>query len=166
MITLRASKRMLRAGRGCHRRGVATVEMAFVLPLLVTLLFGTVEIGWMLKQSQSLNHVSREVARVASIGAPCAQIHSRVAEASPGLDVERLTCSLQFRAWNEDTGMWGEWMTLTDNGAENSAATGDQIRVQLQYVHSLAAGRLMAGVLDASEDNTLTLNAAIVSMRE
>jgi hypothetical protein len=148
------------------RRGVATVEFAIILPLLVTLLFGTLEIGWMVKQSQSLNHVAREVARVASIGAPCNQIQSRVAEVAPGLQTEQLSCSLQYRAWDENAGAWSGWMTLGDEGSENTAANGDQIRVQLQYVHSLATGHLMAGVFDASEDNTITLNATIVSMRE
>ncbi len=154
------------AAIGFGRRGVATVEMAILLPLMLLLIFGTLEVGLMAKQSHSLNHVAREMARVASIGAPNSQISAHMAAVAPGLDCDRIGSSIQYRAWEEGAGTWGAWTTLTDDGVENSASSGDQIRVKLTYSYQLATGGMLADTLNASADNVVTVNATIVSMRE
>ncbi len=48
-------------------RGVAAVEMAMVLPLLVLLAFGVAEFGWAFAQKMDLNAAAREGARIAAI---------------------------------------------------------------------------------------------------
>ena len=107
------------------RRGVATVELAFVMPLLTLLIFGVLEFGLLAKNSQSLNHVAREAVRVATTGATVAQIRSHIVDTSPALKVSNLTSTAEYRMWDPDTGTWGEWTTLTDNGLSNIASTGD-----------------------------------------
>lgn len=47
-------------------RGVAAVEMAMVLPLLVLLAFGVAEFGWAFAQKMDLNSAAREGARIAA----------------------------------------------------------------------------------------------------
>ena len=54
-------------GENC-RRGVAAVEMAFALPLLIVLIFGMIEVGRALMVQQVLTNASREGARVAVTG--------------------------------------------------------------------------------------------------
>ncbi|MDX2200540.1 MAG: TadE/TadG family type IV pilus assembly protein [Phycisphaerae bacterium] len=48
-----------------RRRGAAAVEMALVTPLLLTMLFGIIEYGWVFSVRQTLTHAAREGARVA-----------------------------------------------------------------------------------------------------
>lgn len=48
-------------------RGAALVEMAIVLPLLLLVLFGIIEFGLVLQQSQVLSNAAREGARVGSV---------------------------------------------------------------------------------------------------
>ena len=46
-------------------RGVAAVELAVVLPLLLTLVFGIIEFGWVFMVRETLTNASREGCRVA-----------------------------------------------------------------------------------------------------
>lgn len=48
-------------------KGAALVEMAFLMPLLVMLLFGIIEFGWAFSQFQDLRHGAREAARLAAV---------------------------------------------------------------------------------------------------
>ena len=52
-----------------HRSGVAAVEMALTLPLVLTLLVGTWEVGRIIEVQQFLNVGAREAARQA--GSAC-----------------------------------------------------------------------------------------------
>lgn len=166
MMTARMTRSRQCAVNGSGRRGVATVELAMLLPTLVLLLFGTLELGFMAKQVHSLNHIAREAARIASTGATTSRIQAHMVDVAPAMDPEQVEATVQYRGWDEQTGTWGSWVTLVDDGAENAAASGDQIRVGLRYSYELATGGLLAGLLGASEDNTMTIDAAIVSMRE
>ena len=46
-------------------RGAALVEMAIVLPLLVLLIFGLIEYGWMFAKLAQVNNATRHGARIA-----------------------------------------------------------------------------------------------------
>lgn len=51
-----------------HRcRAAAVVEMAIVSPLLLTMLFGIIEFGWVFSIKQSLTNAAREGCRVATM---------------------------------------------------------------------------------------------------
>jgi Flp pilus assembly protein TadG len=54
--------------RGGKNRGVAAVEMAFAMPLLILLIFGMIEVGRALMVQQVLTNASREGARLAVTG--------------------------------------------------------------------------------------------------
>ena len=53
--------------RNPRRRGSATVEMAVVTPLLLTMLFGIIEYGWVFSVRQALIHAARDGARTAAL---------------------------------------------------------------------------------------------------
>ncbi len=66
--------------RGAHRaRGAAVVEFAVVLPLLLTILFGIIEYGWIFMVRQTLQQAAREGCRVAILQASTpADVEARV----------------------------------------------------------------------------------------
>jgi hypothetical protein len=104
--------------------------------------------------------------RVASIGATVSRIHSQIAATAPNLNLDNLDTTLEYRTWDETAGAWGPWTTLSDDGTQNTAISGDQIRVRLRYTHKLATGDMFGLAAASSNDNTVPLNATIVSMRE
>lgn len=55
----------LRSYRGRRRRGVATVEMAVVAPLLLLCVFGAIEFGWIFLVQQTMTNSAREACRMA-----------------------------------------------------------------------------------------------------
>lgn len=68
-ITTCESKRTLRRGRRGRRnlrRGGAVIECAFTAPLLIIILFGTLDVGQFVNISQSVSNASRMGSRTAS----------------------------------------------------------------------------------------------------
>ncbi len=74
----------LRRRRGSKRRvGAAVVEFAVVLPLLLTILFGIIEYGWIFMIRQTLQTAAREGVRVAVLPTtvnPYTNVLTRVGE--------------------------------------------------------------------------------------
>ena len=56
---------VVRSRRSERARGAAVVEFAVVLPLLLTILFGIIEYGWVFMVRQTLQTSAREGARIA-----------------------------------------------------------------------------------------------------
>jgi Flp pilus assembly protein TadG len=160
----------LRGLRGGRQRGVTTVEVAMVAPLLIVLLFGIIEFGLMVKDLVGVNQAAREGARAAAVGAIPSEIETRIIESAPTIDTSLLTRQYEYRSYSSSSG-WTEWATLgtyvADNGmTENNAEAGDQIRVTLTYPHQLVTGGLFASLADDPESGAITLHTAIVIRRE
>ncbi|MDH3755829.1 MAG: pilus assembly protein [Acidimicrobiia bacterium] len=58
---------LIKRFRSLCERGAAAVEFAIVLPLLVLVIFGTVEFGAAWSQKTDVNHGAREAARLAAV---------------------------------------------------------------------------------------------------
>ena len=54
--------------RGHEERGAAAVEFALVLPILLLIVFGLIQYGWLFYQVQETSYAVREGARVAAVG--------------------------------------------------------------------------------------------------
>ena len=95
------------------KRGSATVEMAIVTPILLTLVFGIIEYGWVFTVRQAMTNAAREGARVAILrGTDDLDITTRCEEylapygmttavteivhATPGNPVERVTIRVPY----------------------------------------------------------------------
>ena len=66
------------------RRGAAVVEMAVVAPLLLLLVLGTVEMGWMLLVRHTVSMAAREGARASTLpSATLAEVQGKVDAAMP-----------------------------------------------------------------------------------
>ena len=78
-------------------RGAALIEFAILTPLLVLLLLGIIEFGWLFGQFNDVRHATREGARFAAVnGGTENDIAARVCAAVDGFDagLESLTVHL------------------------------------------------------------------------
>lgn len=58
---------MFRMFRRVREKGASAVEFAIILPLLLTLVFGIMESGWMFAQQVEIRNAAREGARLAVV---------------------------------------------------------------------------------------------------
>ncbi|MCL7746731.1 TadE/TadG family type IV pilus assembly protein [Halalkalibacter alkaliphilus] len=72
-------------------KGQAVVELALTMTVLVFLIFGIIDFGRIFHAYLTLEHASREGARVASVGGTNAEVVQRIREASPSLRSENIT---------------------------------------------------------------------------
>jgi Flp pilus assembly protein TadG len=69
-----------------RERGAVAVEFAFLLPILVVLLFGIIQFGIAFNRQQGIHAAAREGARLGSLpGTTTAEIESRVGDALTGV---------------------------------------------------------------------------------
>lgn len=80
---------MKRLGPG--NRGQATAEMALVLPILILILVGIVDVGRMMNTYLSVTHAAREALRLGITGASDAQVEQRAVDVTPTLDHAKMT---------------------------------------------------------------------------
>lgn len=68
---------------GLRDRGAAAVEMALVLPLLCTMLFGVIDFGRLFNAEIQLSQAAREGARIAALGPTAGDPVARAQAAAP-----------------------------------------------------------------------------------
>jgi len=145
------------------------VEMAIVMPLLVLLVFGILEVGLLMKDYLGLNQAAREGARIASIGSPLSTIDARILASAPSIDVSRLTWSGEWRTY-DSSGTWGPWTVLADEGygsdLRNNAKPGSQVKISVELEHQLVTGQVMDFLSDADKPGTVTLGSSMILRRE
>ena len=87
-----------RSGRPHARRGAAVVEMAVVMPLLLLLMFGTIQFGYVFMVQETLTNAAREACRVGVLqGSTTNDIQQRFVEAiaPTGLDLGDATLVIE-----------------------------------------------------------------------
>ncbi len=147
-----------------QRRGLATVELAIVLPVLVLMLFGIMEMGLLFKDVLMLQQGVREAGRTGALGAVPAQISSVVTSSAVSLDSTKLTATSEFRTWNGTS--WDSWVTLGTTGTSNNAPSGSQIKVSAAYDHMLVTGGLFSFIATDVAKTKVTIHASSVVRRE
>lgn len=107
-----------------RRKGAATVEAAVCLPLLIVLVFGSVESANAIFLKQSLTIASYEAAKIASGPRGTIQAaEARCAEVLAVRDVDDFTITFSPNNLNEDTPQ-GQRITVTVSVAADSASLG------------------------------------------
>jgi len=152
----------LRESRG----GSVTVELALVIPLLIFLLFGILEFGFLVKDRAELAAAAREAARQAAIGALPSRINAEVDANTSTINDAEVTRVFRFRNWDDASGTWGAWQALAADGSENNAGQGDQVQISLTYGHPLLVPGLMGPVLNADDSGRVTMAVSTIMMRE
>jgi len=80
--------------RAASERGAALVEFAIVLPLLLILLFGVIDFGFLINRNTMINNAAREGGREAMFGSDVSTIEARIRDAAAILDQDRLTVTI------------------------------------------------------------------------
>ena len=75
-------------GRRVRERGQATVEFAFVLPLVVLALLAVVQVGLVVRDQLGVVHAAREAARAASVDRDPGEAVRAAHRTLPGAEVE------------------------------------------------------------------------------
>ena len=120
------------------RHGSTLVEFALILPILLAMLLGIIEFGWLAKNHLALANAAREGARAASLGKSTKEISTRVRGGAAGSgvgganDTTRLVLNMTK---DEDGAPYTYPTTLGDTGSFNDAKTGSMIRIQVVYQH-------------------------------
>jgi len=77
-----------------NERGQALVELAFVLPILLMLVFGITEFGRIFGTQLILSNIAREGARYAAVGASDTEIIAKIINSASVLDNTKLYISI------------------------------------------------------------------------
>ena len=121
----------VRRGHRRDERAAAVVEFALVAPLLLMLVMGIVDFGWMMMKANLVNNATRDAARVASLSGSFDQIKATVdselgsAGISPGDVTVQITCS-------------NPGGTTCDGSSASyaaNAASGSTVTVTVSYTH-------------------------------
>ncbi len=118
-----------------RRRGQALVEMALVLTLLLSIVMGIVEFGWLVTRTYAVGNATREGARYASLGRTTADIKTRVAQTGSSSFITPSNITLEY--YESTT---SRWLPMTDAGANNAVPTGYQTRVTVTIPHQPLTG--------------------------
>jgi len=137
-----------------------------ILPTLVLLLFGSLEMGMLIRSCIAVNHVANEAARMAAVGALPSQITARLPVIARNISYGLITARYEVRRWDVTARTWSDWQTLGTRRAINDASTGDEIRVVIDYPHLLVVGGLTGSLLHADEDHRVPLSSTVITVRE
>jgi Flp pilus assembly protein TadG len=136
----RLSRRLSR-----RRPGIALIEFAFVVPLLILLLLGIIEFGWLVHNQLQVANAAREGARSAALGDPVAKIRQRtIAAGYPAIPSSctgtTADCSIELKWSNQEDGSDNYPNTVSDSsdGTVNAVPARKLIRVTVNVpYHSL-----------------------------
>lgn len=142
------------------RRGIATVEFALILPVLLYLAFGVIEFGWMIKSQLTIANAVREGARFAALGNTSAAVRTRVKTLANTLPTplidnqivldqtsDRISANPTYAVWPTDT---------STTPAKNGVSAGNFIRVTVNYPF-----KPLTGFFPFLKNRTLTSSASM-----
>lgn len=126
---------------GRNSEGATAIEFAMVAPVLIWLIFGTIEFGIMMATQSALEGATSQAARsykaaarTTSQGADANAIHSRIASTGRGLLAPaRLRVTARTIAWGGSQG-FGE---TPDESTGQSGSTGDIVQYRAYYDYNI-----------------------------
>lgn len=146
-------------------RGVTSVELAIVAPILALLMFSIVEFSLMCGCLVQVNNIARSAARAAAAGEPLDQIDARIRDSLSGLAYEDLSITLTSSEYQGDATWSDSWEPLQTAGSLNSAMLNDRVQCVARYSYHLAIPGIFRGLADNPQSGTKTLTARAVMVR-
>ena len=96
-----------------NEKGESAVEFALLLPILVLLIFGIIQFGFIFFHYISITHAAREGARWAALEQPDSEVRLRVKNSAPGLMIA--DADIKIDPAGDRSGKIGEPVKVTVN---------------------------------------------------
>lgn len=109
-----------------RQRGAVAVEAAIILPVLILLVFGIMDFGWMINRDTMVNNASREGAREGALNPDEADIRSVVLSSLSTLPPSDVTVAISCRT--------ADGSACSTFAAD--AASGGTVVVRVDYEHT------------------------------
>ena len=117
---------MKRVAPGSKESGAALIEFAMLMPLLVILLLGIIEFGWIFSQNNDVRHGAREGARMAAVNtADNTGLHPAICDSMD------LTSGATVQLTDSANGLAGETGTVQIVATPGSLSGANMIEVFL-----------------------------------
>jgi Flp pilus assembly protein TadG len=128
-----------------RRRGSTIVEFALLVPVLLAILLGIIEFGWLVKNQLTIANAAREGARAAAVGKNTATIDARVQDMCATLPGAPTSITITKQKDNGiDSDGYAYTTTLGDTACGtntcNDAATATMIRVRVSTTNRPLTG--------------------------
>jgi Flp pilus assembly protein TadG len=120
-----------------RKKGQALLETALILPFLILILAGIIDIGLLFNNDLVISNAAREGARIAAIGSSDAAIQSSIINMTQSLKQSKLK--------------------ITINPQDSTRKKGDQVTVTVEYDNSL-----ITPIISAILPNPVHLSAKTV----
>lgn len=118
------------------RRGQATVEFALVVPVLIVILLGIAEMGWLARNTVTLSNAAREGSRAAALGKKTADIRTRVKNYAQGAGLTIADNEITMEYSDDNGTTWTHTPTWpTDGTTYNGVGSGKLIRITVTDSH-------------------------------
>lgn len=130
-----------RRGTGEHRarrRGVSLVEFALVMPVLLALVIGIMEFGWLTKNTLLLANATREGARTASLGGATTTIQTRITNSARPVSMAAPEGSIVMQFSKDDGTTYEAWPA--DDKGKNGVPVGSMIKISSTAPHRTLTG--------------------------
>jgi Flp pilus assembly protein TadG len=147
-------------------RGAVVVEFALIFPILMLLIFGIVDFGWMIERGNVVNNVTRDAARVASLGGTYAQVQSTVTTGLADYDITAPgpNVTISITCTNPD----GSVCSNSASSYDSRVTSGSSIKVRVVYTHNwiTPVGAICDLIADPCVGDTISLARTAEMVRE
>lgn len=114
------------------RRASTLVEFALIVPILLAIMLGILEFGWLISRTYTVGNATREGARYGALGKTISETKSRVITTSLPVTVTDAQITLEYL--NTSTNTWTTWPA--DSGGKNGVPVDSQLRVKVVTPHA------------------------------
>ncbi len=137
-----------RCGR-TRRGGTSLVELALVVPVLLSILLGIIDFGWLERNTLIIANAAREGVRAAALGQPTSNITSRICTSgAPALQCDAVGNITNGSILMEQAAPVGSplvytpWLgdVATGSTQTNSVPPGNYVRITVTYNHRSITG--------------------------
>lgn len=123
-----------------RRGGQTLVEFALIVPVLLAMVLGIIEFGWLIKNTLTIANSTRDGARAAALGQSTDKIKSRIEnESSPVAVADSNITLVRYVSGSNTTTTLGNTTDANGNSV-NDATSGQLIRVTTTVQHSQLTG--------------------------
>jgi Flp pilus assembly protein TadG len=121
-----------------RRSGATIVEFALLVPVLLAILLGILESGWMVKNYLTLANATRDGARGAAVGQSTTATQTRIQNLAQPLSLVSPNGSIVYEYSTDNGSTYVPWPADSNN--KNSDPTGKLLRITTTTKHQPLTG--------------------------